>query len=275
VRTPTVNRDLPWAAIRREWETSPIDMTALARKYGVASTTTLTRRRVSEGWKRDPAAVEARQALADVISDAMAIEGTAAPATGKQFAATLWKPREERPLESGDFRSAPVPPRPEDAAASELDAEMLRAQRDLSHAMATRSQRGVALAIVVQRMGLHLAQRVDGVLQPPSEGGEDDASVLGDLQRLIRVNPDRETLASLATVAGKTIDLGQAMERRALADAASRPAVSDPSAEAIDGDMTAIINRVDTATAWKLRMIMLEIQQEQRATQIASAATPQ
>jgi hypothetical protein len=281
MRTPTVNRDLPWEAIRREWETSLIDMVALARKYGVASTTTLTRRRDSEGWKRNVAVVEARQALADVISDAMAIDGTAEAATGKPIASALWQPGEDRPLDKGKFPSAPVPPRdgaamPENTAASELDAEMLLAPRHLGHAIATSRQRGVALALVLQRVGLLMLNRVEGVLQPPGENAEGEALVLGDLQRLIRVNPERETLSGLVATAGKALELGATLERRAIAaDATNKPASGIPGIPIELGSNMAreILQRMDPDAVERVHAWALEMQRKQREAQVADSET--
>lgn len=46
--------ELPWATIRREWETTAVGSKALARQHGIQSTTTLKRRRADEGWVKNP-----------------------------------------------------------------------------------------------------------------------------------------------------------------------------------------------------------------------------
>jgi hypothetical protein len=77
--------------------------------------------------------------------------------------------------------------------------------RHLTPAEATqnRAQRELALARLVQRTSLLVLERMEQVLQRPGRPGgaefdEDpigEAVLVANLQRLIRVNPDRKTLA--------------------------------------------------------------------------------
>jgi hypothetical protein len=258
VRTPTINRDLPWEAIRRDWQTSSISMVSLARKYGVASTTTLTRRVVSEGWKRDADLIEAN------------------PSAG-QSAVALRTPL-DRPA---NMREPPAPPdgsAPVDAAvANELDAELLLAQHDLAQAVATNARRHVALAVEVQRTGLLLLRRLQGVLRPLGDDAAAEALMLGNLQRLIRVNPDRETLVGLIAAAGKTIDLGLSMERRAIvANAASKlaPETTEAMAASMAASAKEAMKRLTPESAERLRQWAIDVQREQREAQIAAATKP-
>jgi hypothetical protein len=258
MRTATVNSALPWEAIRREWETTEITLAALARAHGLSSPTTLARRRVSEGWIRDADAIEARRSLADVFSDATAIEGVAEAPDSKSHKATVWQPPERR--------------RPDET--SELDAEVLLDRRNFSEVLATKSQRDVALALEVQRAGLLLLRRVTGVLQPPGNDEAAETEMLGNLQRLIRVNPDRETLAGLVAAAGKTIDLGQMMERRAIAiDAIGKltSGTAEPGAGSIVKGAMELLHTMDSATAARMRAWAIDVQRERRQAQIDKA----
>ena len=141
---------------------------------------------------------------------------------------------------------------------------------DLTAQARTCYQRHVQQAHKIQDCGLLLLQRISGVLQAP---GVDEASeateamVLGDLRRLIRVNPERETLASLLTTAAKTIDLGQAMERRAVtAEAASRVASDAAETPAGRSETLAgmLIPQMDMKMVEELRIMALEVKQTKR-----------
>jgi len=127
----------------------------------------------------------------------------------------------------------------------------------------------VALATAIQLAGLGLLQRFLGVVQPPSDNEAGEALALGNLQRLIRVNPDRETLANLGLAACKMIEMGVTLEKRALAmevKASPAPAEAYNSKQAM-----AMLERMDPETALRMRAWAVRIQQEQRQAQIDQA----
>jgi hypothetical protein len=273
----TTPRDLPWGEIRRQWETSEISVKALARQHGIASKTTVLRRLTDEGWKRDADVVEARQAFADSILDAGAIEGTAEDGAVRTIVAG-WKPRGYRPPDPREAASQPKPGALRTAVAVQadgMDAESLVAC-SLERRRETSFARQMALACVAQDTGLLLLRRVQGVLQPPCGDGDDaaDAAALGNLQRLIRINPDRETLAGLVTTGTKAIELGVALERRALAgDGSVKPAPGSeaPASLAPKGGGMELLKRMDVDTALKMRAWAVQIQNERRQAEIDAA----
>lgn len=262
---PTTNRDRPWAEIRRAWETSEISMAALGSKYGISSVTTLKRRRTDEGWKRDADVVAAKQSLADVISDAAALPGVAEAADGSVPAREPVAMR--RAHVDRDFADC----------AGLASAEHLVNHTPLARLRETSFERQMALARVVQETSLLLLRRVAGVLQPPSfdlDGGgqEQDMEALGNLQRLIRINPDRETLSGLVAAASKSLEMGIAMERRAVADAVVKPAAGgDTPADQVQRNGLDMLKLMDVATAEKMRTWAMQIQRERREAEIAAA----
>jgi hypothetical protein len=133
----------------------------------------------------------------------------------------------------------------------------------------------MAGAIQVQETGSLVLERLRGVLQPPSDDETaDEAVILANLRHLIRVNPERETLAGLLTAATKAVELGVTMERRAIAaDAASQPASGTLATPAGSGGNLAreILQRMDPETVERVRACALEVQRKQRETQIAAA----
>jgi hypothetical protein len=131
-----------------------------------------------------------------------------------------------------------------------------------------------AIAVEVQRTGLLLLRRIQGVLPPPSDDPNDEALTVGNLQRLIRVNPERETLSGLLAAAVKTIETGMAMERRARADAAAQLAAAGGggSDESLAQRAVALIETMDVETAEKMRAWAVTVQHQQREARIAEAA---
>src|SRR5690348_16788733 len=53
----TTRPEIPWAAVRRDYEIQPIGLRALARRYGIRSDNQIRRRRDKEGWQRDETAI--------------------------------------------------------------------------------------------------------------------------------------------------------------------------------------------------------------------------
>ena len=72
------------------------------------------------------------------------------------------------------------------------------------------------------------------------------------------------------TAAGKLVDLGINIQRRAAVDAASQPAGQDAAVAFFDRDMAAIIARMPTEMRRQTREIIMKIQEEQRAAQITA-----
>jgi hypothetical protein len=236
----TVYQDLPWGKIRREWESTQISLAGLSRKYRIRSGTTLERRCKAEKWTRD---VGADQQGAGTYQPNMPAPGTEVARLGGPAV----------PLTADD----------------PLDAERLLTGRTLAQAEANQRHTQVALATAIQLAGLRLLQRFLGVVQPPSDNEAGEALALGNLQRLIRVNPDRETLANLGLAACKMIEMGVTLEKRALAmevKASPAPAEAYNSKQAM-----AMLERMDPETALRMRAWAVRIQQEQRQAQIDQA----
>jgi hypothetical protein len=280
VAIPTVNRNLPWDEIRRAWQTTRTSMAALAAKYGIGSVTTLKRRRTDEGWKRDADVAAAKPSPAAVIADATALPGVAktsgAPPTpgGGQPRGT----HQPGPREPVATRPAPAD---RDAAGAGVmgSAEQLILDTPLERLRETSFARQMAGAAVVQKTALLLLRRLAGVLQPPSHemdgvggGQEPDTEALGNLQRLIRINPDRETLAGLIAAGVKAYEVGVAMERRALADPVVKPVDGDKERAApVQRNGGDLLRFVDPATAEKMRLWAKQIARERREAEIAAA----
>jgi hypothetical protein len=140
--------------------------------------------------------------------------------------------------------------------------------------------RQMAAAAVIQETSLLLLRRLAGVLQPPDydiaaagDGQERDMEALGNLQRLIRINPDRETLAGLVSAGAKAYEVGIAMERRAVADAEVKPADGEKerAAAQIQQNGLDMLKLLDVSTAEKLRTWAMQIQRERREAEIAAA----
>ncbi|HYZ20539.1 MAG TPA: hypothetical protein VE690_00140 [Rhodopila sp.] len=227
----------PWERIRREWESTPISTAKLARRYGIRSATTIDRKRVAEGWMRDA----------------------------------------DRPMGSDEPRLGGSPLQTDDGEGQahrvltdtdRLDAGRIFAPRTLADVVSNQLHTQLALAIEVQRVGLLLLERVEAVLQPPSNDPVTEAEVLANVQRLIRVNPDRDTLANLLSTAAKTIDLGCTMERRAL-ETAQAPQNTAPR-ELSPGSKQLIRDAIDAGAdyAERLRQLALEIQAVTRQREI-------
>jgi hypothetical protein len=272
---PTINRNLPWHEIRRAWETSEISMASLGSKYGVSSVTTLKRRRTDEGWKRDADVVAAKPSLAEVISEAADGPVSAGRLRGDRQAHGCEAPARE-PV---TMRQAHVDRGVADGVGL-ASAEQLVNHTPLERVRETSFARQMALARVVQGTSVLLLRRLAGVLQPPSDemddasgGQEQDMEALGNLQRLIRINPDRETLAGLVTAGIKSLERGIAMERRAIADVVVKPAAGGDEVRAaqVQRNGLDILKRMDLATAKKMRAWVMEIQHERREAEIAAA----
>jgi hypothetical protein len=285
---------MPWDEIRREYETTRMGWLALATKYGIASKTTLKRRARAEAWERDEKAIAERQRLADAVHD-----DTAIPVTlDEALAQSPYLPPPvtgcrgqdaQLPFGHGEAASCSVPAQPppltDPDAVGQADVLRLVTPGNLADAQAAVQRQQLALAAEVQLTGLLLMRRLQGVLQPPVAPDQADepkeALMLGNLQRLIRVNPDRETLAGLVTTATKTIEAGTAMARKALAmdlpggttkPGADQP-VADPAAaaEATSRNRIALLNSMTPEMAEKMREWAEKVQRERREARILAA----
>ena len=268
----SIHHKLPWAEIQREWETTKISLTALAKKYAIRSKTTVLRRVQAEGWVREVDAGDARPARGAVIADPAATMDKAAASEGGMATA-------------GHERASAPPPASGASADGEIDVSpetFLEAGRlGLASLQDPIAARHLAIAYVVQETGVMLMRRLQAVLKPPvidpdglhdmgdraREGG-DEADMLGNLQRLIRVNPDRETLTALIRTAGKTLELGLNMERRALADMAARPQPKPAETGKPRMTMRQMIETMPIETVVHLRAWAVKLQQDQREAEI-------
>lgn len=139
-------------------------------------------------------------------------------------------------------------------------------------ALAGKIERELAEAREVQVAALLMLQRIRAVLQLPPDDPEDpadEARTLANLRRLIRINPDRDTLSKLMTTASKALE---AMERRALTPAVIGKALLAPEQPAGARIAEEFLSKMDVPTTLKLRQWALEVQQEQRRRAEITAA---
>ena len=267
----SIHHKRPWAEIQREWETTKISLTALAKKHAIPSKTTVWRRRDTEGWVREVDAGDARPARGAVIADPAATTVKAAASEGGMATAR-------------HGRASPPPPASGTSADGEIDVSpeaFLEAGRPGLAAMRDPiAARHLAIAYVVQETGVMLMRRLQAVLKPPVidpdglHDRRDEADMLGNLQRLIRVNPDRETLNGLVGVAGKTIERGLNLEQRALADMAARPQPKPSDSGKPRMTMRQLTDTMPTETAEHMRAWVVKVQQDQREAEINGNAEP-
>jgi hypothetical protein len=284
------HRNMPWDQIRQAYETTETPLGTLAKQFGIPSRTTLVRRAEAEGWQKNLEAIAERNRLADAVLDR-----TAEPATlDEALAAPPYMP----PPQPASGHRQPAMQVPVDLVPVDLvpadpegvgyaDVQRLLIVAELAEQQAAVRRQQLALAAEVQLTGLLLLRRIQGVLQPPvapdQAGGPEEELMLGNLQRLIRVNPDKETLAGLVGVAAKTIEAGVGMARKALAmdlpggmakpGAAQAVANPAPSADATSRNRIALLNSMTPEMAEKMRDWALKVQQERREAQIAAATT--
>lgn len=61
-------KDLPWAQIRADWETTDISLNGLTRRYAISSDATIRKRIATEGWVKNVDAIAANLALAGLAA---------------------------------------------------------------------------------------------------------------------------------------------------------------------------------------------------------------
>jgi hypothetical protein len=261
----SIHHKLPWAEIQREWETTKISLTALTRKHAIPSKTTMLRRRNTEGWVREVDAGAARPARGAVIADPAAITVKAEASEGGVATA-----RHERAPRASSASGASA-----DGEADLSPEAFLEAGRlELASLRDPIAARHLAMAYVVQETGLMLTRRLQAVLKPPvidpdgRHAVSQEAAALSNLQRLIRVNPERETLTGLIRTAGKMLELGLNMERRALADMAARPQPKPSDSGKPRMTMRQMIDTMPIETVVHLRTWAVKLQQDQREAEI-------
>jgi hypothetical protein len=267
---------LDWAAIREEWETTRIGLNELARKHGISSSTTIRRRRTVENWTKNEAVVASEAILDSFAIDEPPATASAdpelpldAPPPGKMVALN-WKPPGDRPQEH-----LPQPPErlgsTENLTGMSATERLLRTVTEAEDALAIKSRRELIVARTMQLSGVLVHESIQALLTSGTNPNPalEEARMVRYLQRLIRLNPDRDSLAGLLTAASKCMDMGVAMERQALAEAAAAKAAQPKSNEDSYSLIREFISKLDVETAMKMRQFVLEVQAKRREAEIA------
>jgi hypothetical protein len=273
----SIYADKPWAEIREEYRRGA-RMDALKVHYGFASTTTVSRKAAEEGWVRDlvgiaqgiaqgAAAFEIAEAKRNIAADLA--EGPVPPVRAESIMRRL--PISERI----------VPSALANLGLDDLDEQNLIEAHNLGHAQADKIKSQLSVAQEVQLGGLLLLRRLMATLTDPGDlpvdqHHPDEIRVVANIQRVIRINPDKDTLAGLMTAAGRMVELGVRIERRALnMDAVQGNATPEPPPEAgrqaLAHDPLLMAGRMGLDSQRLMRQLAEQMVRERREAQIEGA----
>ena len=170
---------LPWEALREEWQTTNVSFASLARRHKVP-TSTISRCAHSEGWVRDPEAL--RQ---DALENLEAVSGK--PARPPLGVVKVLKAK---------------PPKVPDSPEEVISARHIRVGRDLQDT-------GKAILSTIRAMFPDVEALADD--EEAANLAMAKARVAQQFAALL--NPQKETLASLAKAAADVIRAGVSLER--------------------------------------------------------------
>jgi hypothetical protein len=201
---------LDWVEMRRQFEVDGVSLSELARRHGVASMTTVSRRAKSEQW------VKPGQGAVTDLAPVVAVARIAPPPIQYQG-----------PSQPEADRDAEVIPVSEAIAESVLHAtaEAMNAEQpeqpsiSVHHLAAVQSGRireQLAISEEVTSTGRKLLASIRDMLDDDPDDPDKVARASAALRRLVGVNPDRETLAGLLKASSDIITRGLDIERRAL-----------------------------------------------------------
>ena len=241
--------DVNWLQIRLEYETTQATLRDIAERHGLKSHNTILRKIKAQCWERSakPVVVKVTKAATETTAKMLAghvvtpppVETRAdnivvTPPTVETRADNIVADPMDPPMEPPQVapeqhngaaeaekvaperhngaaeaeKIAPEPPAQEIMKADEIP---LLTMRELAGFRADRMRAQLMVAAKIQGTGLAILDRLCLVLN-----SQDSAEIALNIRRLIAINPERESMASLVKAAGELIDRGVIAERRAL-----------------------------------------------------------
>lgn len=208
-------RDVDWAAIRKEYETTDISDLALSKRWGFRSGTSITRKRQHEGWTRDLEAVTGvlvTRAIADTAHDPKRHTHTphthTAPqqnqASGVEEDFDVCANPGNGPGRSADARAH--------AQAGETD-DVLNTAIDLAAIRSAAIRRQLDAAAEMQKLGRAL---IDCMLQVATAPVEAGGKYVDARARLTAINAEKDSLSTLMKAASGLLSDATKIERQAL-----------------------------------------------------------
>jgi len=287
----------PWDEIRRLYETTPIGVPSLQKKYGFASRTTINRRKAKEGWKKQVdeliSVAAAEQIVADIRREQEAQAPAPEPEPDPAVVQAIQEMRIYDPVPESDPAPEPASDEAEHVRAADVGRSgMVPSVEDLE------SRRD---AVVVQMAGIH-ADRIRAQLTRAGEMQQVGTGILRlimaatvpanttdgvtlalkqqAVMNLCGVNPDRETLAGLLKAACDILSKGIGLERQVLGIATPEKTkvgvgvvITNNTGPAADPSSPGkVLKSLDTKSAWKMRELLAEASRAARRQQTGQEA---
>lgn len=213
-------RDVDWAVIRREYETTDVSDNALAQRWGYKSANTVQRRRIREGWTREIEAVAASlvtRAVAGMGRDAHTPHTHAEPQQDQGFAPPAGQGVCAPEAKTAALSPPPASPAPPPAgthvtARNASEQVKLSTATDLASIRVSAIRRQLDAAERMIRTGEAILAAIEAVI---STDGDAFAYRLA-LLRLRAMNPDKDTISTLGKTAAGMIAEGVKVQRDAL-----------------------------------------------------------
>jgi hypothetical protein len=201
-----------WRHIRETYETTEISYEQLAREWGMKSKTTIIRVAQREGWRKNVQRIADDMARAAVALDAE-IDGEKAKSRhrSRNFSETPpgIDPQKIEPITTKTLDT--LTGTTADTRAQDTEDLDVAVAVNLAKLQAEATRRHLAHARMVADIGVALVGHIYTLLSST------DPDAVGDSRmRLLTINPDKETLASLMKVAATMVESGSNMQRRAL-----------------------------------------------------------
>lgn len=282
----------PWDEIRRLYETTPIGIPSLARKYGFSSKTTINRRKAKEGWAKQVDELISVSAAELIVADIRRTQEAQAPdpdpGPDPAVMQAIQEMRVYDPVLKPESATAHASAQADEAeyvrAADVGQSGMVPSVDDLEdrrdavvaqmagiHAERIRTQ--LAHAGELQQVGTGILRLIMAATTPAT-----DQVTLARRQHAVAslcgVNPDRETMAGLLKAASDVLSKAISLERLVLGIGPQErtkvgavvitnpaPASADPSSPG------RVLKGLDTQSAWKLREVLAEASRAARRRQ--------
>ena len=245
-----------WVKIRHEWEKVGLSDRTLANRWGFKSGNSILRRRNAEGWTRDIESVTTRLVTQAVANVGDVSEGAHAP-TKPRTQAPQASPISKNMLNGTEHRAISYLTRDSGVKGRQV------AQRDLDDAQDMRTARGLAEVhakaiadqVEISDAGVSVVNAILGHLTVILTSLDMD-EVKDSRDRLLAINPDKDTMAGHMKAAGVLMEQSIKIKRMALAMDVMRDA-EPPLPPA--GRTEEIIKRLDVDTLMKMRQTALEV----------------
>lgn len=222
--------DVPWLEIRTAWENSQSSDAELAKKYGFGSKTTISRRRIAEGWKRDEVALVegARQRAAQGtrldVPDVVDVSADTLPDTSRTHG------KSQQTLEVGAGSDVGVSIKmgtnssPSRQSHEISHARGLAAAEEHTETKAAAQRRHILQAQELQSASLMVVRAVKAVFKGPPSGSYGDEDPAEDISTpygqavlsLRAINPDKDSASTLLKAAADALEKGTKLERLAI-----------------------------------------------------------